>query len=491
MLKRLKKIILNISEKMVDFQQFQDFSPMNEKFIEETVDALFNKFFSFQNNGQYIIPNPHSMFTEDTWVIQELYDIKSELNNTKSKLNNYRLNQWSEHTRKRNKAGSVIWFIDKTIEPEFITQAWCKFYEIVSRFPLVPQSAITNGSFTSVHLCEAPGAFVTSLNHWLKTHHPLIKWDWTATTLNPYYEGNSIERMITDDRFIIHTLEHWNFGPYNTGNIMEKENQEQIKKDCEGKDKVFLVTADGSVDCANDPGEQEQIVAQLHLYETITALNILSEGGSFLLKMFTVFEHSSVSLLYLLFLCFESIHMFKPATSKEGNSEVYMICLNFKTTFFSKIQIAFKTKIFEMSSKAMYCREDIPETFLKQVVECAEFFKNQQCKVIMDNIESFVNDFKDVNLQKIKDTVCERFIDVYDLKKLERENFEIVGRTKLSAYKNICSVTRSPLESYNERKIIGNLDPIRRLNNLLDELQNVVVHEKDYRFERVGFFLIS
>ncbi|XP_043475485.1 cap-specific mRNA (nucleoside-2'-O-)-methyltransferase 2 isoform X1 [Leptopilina heterotoma] len=468
---------------MDDYRQFQKFNVIDEVYIEDTVNASFNKIFSFENNGDCCLPNSNTMFKEDAWHIKELYDIKSILNDTKSKLNNYRLNEWSEHTRKRNKAGSVIYFIDKRIEPEFVTQAWCKFYEIVSRFPLVPNNAITNKSFTSVHLCEAPGAFITSLNHWLKSHHPLIKWDWIGTTLNPYYEGNSIERMITDDRFIIHTLEHWEFGPYNTGNIVEEENREQIIENCRRKD-VYLVTADGSVDCSNDPGEQEQIVTQLHHCETITALNILSEGGSFLLKMFTIFEHTTVSLLYLLFCCFESIHMFKPATSKEGNSEVYVICLNFKSFQFMKNREIFNKKFNDISTKAMFCREDIPDNFIQEIIKCAEFFKNHQCKVILENIESYDKNFKDVILERIKRTIAERYIDIYELKKLHNKNSEIVGRTKLMAYNNFCCDARSPLDSYNERRSISDLEPVCRLKVLLKLLQNIETLEKDYRFER-------
>ena len=48
--------------------------------------------------------------------------------------------------------------------------------------------------------------------------------------------------------------------------------------------------------------------------------------------MFTFFEHSSVSLLYLLKLSFDELHVFKPCTSKEGNSEVYIIAVRYKKT---------------------------------------------------------------------------------------------------------------------------------------------------------------
>ena len=48
-----------------------------------------------------------------------------------------------------------------------------------------------------------------------------------------------------------------------------------------------------------------------------------------MLKMFTMFESETVCLMYLLSICFQQVEVFKPATSKEGNSEVYVICLNF------------------------------------------------------------------------------------------------------------------------------------------------------------------
>jgi hypothetical protein len=35
-------------------------------------------------------------------------------------------------------------------------------------------------------------------------------------------------------------------------------------------------------------------------------------------------------MMYLLSICFNQIDVFKPATSKEGNSEVYIVCRDFK-----------------------------------------------------------------------------------------------------------------------------------------------------------------
>ena len=44
----------------------------------------------------------------------------------------------------------------------------------------------------------------------------------------------------------------------------------------------------------------------------------------------TIFESETVCLLFLLNCAFESIDIFKPATSKEGNSEIYVICKEYK-----------------------------------------------------------------------------------------------------------------------------------------------------------------
>ncbi|KAG8316371.1 cap2 mRNA methylation [Homalodisca vitripennis] len=48
-----------------------------------------------------------------------------------------------------------------------------------------------------------------------------------------------------------------------------------------------------------------------------------------MLKMFTLLECDSICLIYLLVCVFESVSVFKPVKSKEGNSEVYVLCGNY------------------------------------------------------------------------------------------------------------------------------------------------------------------
>lgn len=48
-----------------------------------------------------------------------------------------------------------------------------------------------------------------------------------------------------------------------------------------------------------------------------------------MLKMFTLLECESICLLYLLVCVFKTVNVFKPVKSKEGNSEVYVVCTEY------------------------------------------------------------------------------------------------------------------------------------------------------------------
>ena len=146
-------------------------------------------------------PTPDSesrVYKCEYWTDDRLQSMKKRLNETKSQLNNLPLDKWHKHTRKLNPAASVSPMVKKSANPELLTQAWLKFHECFHVFSLGPEPEVKE--YNSVHLCEAPGAFITSLNHALVLHHSDVIWNWMATTLNPHYEGNDLGYMIKDDR---------------------------------------------------------------------------------------------------------------------------------------------------------------------------------------------------------------------------------------------------------------------------------------------------
>ncbi|XP_017893348.1 cap-specific mRNA (nucleoside-2'-O-)-methyltransferase 2 [Ceratina calcarata] len=458
----------------------------------ERVTQLFNKRFTLVNNELYSLPKLNSIFKYPLWSVPELQELKKELNGVKNCLNNYDLDKWQLHTKLRNSAKNVIPRLKSNIQPELLTQAWCKFHEIVSSFPLIPLDYIwrNDNYFKSIHLCEAPGAFVTSLNHWLQTNVPDMHWDWTAMTLNPYYEGNSVSTMIDDDRFIRHTLDYWYFGEDNTGNIMTLNNFTGLIKHSVPHKDIFLVTADGSVDCADVPAEQESVLTHLHFCETLAALHLLAAGGSFLLKIFTMFECNTICLLYLLACCFTNVSITKPATSKEGNSEVYVVCTNFKrpvniTSYLEKLK-----EYYECDPKtAIFNESDIPRYFIEKIINCSNFFKTHQCSVIQNNIDTFNNYNYDafLSMRQIQRSVADKYIKDYKIRKLGKDE-EIIGNAIMSlkpANFNPCKVSMQG--SYNERCEKQHLAYFDRMESFYKDIEKVEIYLSHNDIKKVSY----
>ena len=168
--------------------------------------------------------------------------IKYRLNETKNLLNSKDIEKWRRHTGKTNPCGSVVKRLRETVKPELCTQAWAKFYEIVSSCRIIPSTCIESKQLTSLHLCEAPGAFIAGLNHYIKSNFDEMHWSWLASTLNPFYEGNDTKRMIAGERFLVETLSHWNFGETYDGDLMCWGNLECLLHATGSSGKVDLVS---------------------------------------------------------------------------------------------------------------------------------------------------------------------------------------------------------------------------------------------------------
>eukprot|EP00069_Balaena_mysticetus_P007125 bmy_18925T0 len=425
---------------------------------------LFAKNFSYGKplNNEWQLPDSSEIFTCDHTEFSVFLDLKNSLNEVKNLLSDKKLDEWHEHTAFTNKAGKIISHVRKSVNAELCTQAWCKFREILCSFPLIPQEAFQNGKLNSLHLCEAPGAFIASLNHYLKSHRFPCDWSWVANTLNPYHEANDNLTMIMDDRLIANTLHCWYFGPDNTGDIMTLKYLTGLQNFISSMATVHLITADGSFDCQGNPGEQEALVSSLHYCEAVTALMTLGNGGSFVLKMFTLFEHCSINLMYLLNCSFDKVHVFKPATSKAGNSEVYVVCLYYKGReaiypLLSKMVLNFGP---EMTRKALFPHHMIPESFLKRHEECCVFFHKYQLETISENIRLFecMGKGEQAKLNSLRDYAVQYFMQKFQLKPLSRNNW-LVKKSNIGCSTNTkwFGQRNRYFKTYNERKMLETL----------------------------------
>lgn len=223
------------------------------------------------------------------------------------------------------------------------------------------------------------------------------------------------------------------------------------------------MTADGSIDCMDAPQDQEDNVHFLHFAEVVAALRILDEGGNFVLKMFTFFELATINLLYLLNVCFDQVHVFKPVTSKPGNSEVYVISIGYRRNKVPQLQELLQSMTKHLgknNERLMFSSEAIPKDFIDQVAECAECFMVHQVAAIEANIQHYhiitrvstkqkIEDeqagriVKQENIQQLRNAITRTFFRYYRIEMIPKEYRLITGeQIKLPQNMNI------PIYSY-------------------------------------------
>jgi len=202
-----------------------------------------------------------------------------------------------------------------------LSRAFYKMIEICQVFELVEED---NKLLNSFHLAEGPGGFIEALTYLRKnpldtyTGMTLINtdeqtpgWKKSANFLKNHQETVKLE-----------------FGKSKNGDLYLPENFEYIYKKYKGTQD--LVTADGGFDFSCDFNNQENMILRLLYTEICYALILQKTGGNFILKMFDLFLKPTIDIIYMLSLCYETVSISKPTTSRSANSEKYIICKNMK-----------------------------------------------------------------------------------------------------------------------------------------------------------------
>ncbi|XP_067884484.1 cap-specific mRNA (nucleoside-2'-O-)-methyltransferase 1 isoform X2 [Heterodontus francisci] len=117
------------------------------------------------------------------------------------------------------------------------------------------------------------------------------------------------------------------------GDITRPENISEFRRfvleNTERKGVHFLM-ADGGFSVEGQENLQEILSKQLLLCQILMGLSVIRTGGHFICKTFDLFTPFSVGLIYLLYICFERVSLFKPVTSRPANSERYVVCRGLK-----------------------------------------------------------------------------------------------------------------------------------------------------------------
>lgn len=179
----------------------------------------------------------------------------------------------------------------------------------------------------SAHVCEGPGGFIEGFMDECNKHHKTISSS-TAITLRP--KQANVPGWKRASTFLQkHKNVHVMYGSDNTGDLLVYQNQDDFIGACEHA-KVQFMTGDGGFDFSTDYDSQEKTIFSLLIASTRVGFEVLADGGLFVLKFFDIYYSGTRDLLCFLSKNFSRWTLYKPATSRPCNPELYFIGARFK-----------------------------------------------------------------------------------------------------------------------------------------------------------------
>jgi cap1 methyltransferase len=267
------------------------------------------------------------------------------------------------HTNISNNSCSI-----SKIKP--ISRAFYKLIEIIYKFNIL--KPYDSNSIKSFHFAEGPGGFMEAISYFRHNRKDKYYGITLIDSINknvPTWKKSNI--MNFDNNFIFEN------GHDNTGNLYNPKNYKSILN--KYYNSFDFVTGDGGIDFSNNFHKQELIAFKLIFCEIFYAITVLKKNGSFVLKIFDIFHKPTIQCIYLLSTLFKDVYIFKPNTSRSGNSEKYVICKYFNDTH--------RDKLIQKFEKVLQVYNNVDET---------KFFIKSFLNIPMQHI--FISKIQDINI---------------------------------------------------------------------------------------------
>lgn len=230
-----------------------------------------------------------------------------DLDYTKGKIDLYKYN---ENTRRAAaKYFNEYEFVKLLCKKKVISRAYFKLYEIIYY-----ESIIVEKDLDCFFICEAPGGFIECVCDIRRKKNLLTKFTSISSNSIKY------DKYIEENNLL--------YGDITNPNII---NSTIIKIKNKFPYGINLITADGGFD-VKIFNNQEILTSRLILCEIYLALNTQRIGGMFIIKFFDMFTHNSIIYYMILSKYYTSVKIIKPKTSRNCNSERYLVCHSFLGT---------------------------------------------------------------------------------------------------------------------------------------------------------------
>lgn len=277
-----------------------------------------------------------------------------------------------------------------------LSRAYYKMVEIINHFDLLGDYKYKN--MNSFHLAEGPGgfiqAFVTMRNNINDKYYGM-----TLVNSNTNAPGwrKSTTFLKHNPNVIIES------GITKTGDLYSFDNLLYILETYK-HNKFDVVTGDGGFDFSIDFSKQEVNALRLIFSQILFALCLQKNKGKFVLKMFDLFNKSSIDLIYMLNLVYDKVYITKPKTSRFANSEKYIVCIGFNEEIFNRIKdklikifIVFENIDFNKYAVISFINTKYNYIFHKEIQEFTSVIGQQQLTVINNTLALIKNPHNNSN----------------------------------------------------------------------------------------------
>ena len=294
------------------------------------------------------------------------------------------------------------------------TNASLKMYELLMRLNLVDCLTLEDNTLNSFSNAELPGAFLIAINYYMQSKCSGKGFNWVASSYLPAAAAKMGNITILEDKFKLYAMNRnrWFMGPRPnalpdgfddiTGDVTDPNTVISlgigVKSRFANTAGAVLYTSDAGIDVTGDYAGQEENTSAINYGQIISGLLSLAPGGNFVTKQYTFFTPFSRSLIALVAGFFDETYITKPATSRPGNSEIYLVGKGFKglstelTEALSERSELFQTLGVNPTTLGSLVTPDIlaqVDPMLFTVAE--EFFMNIQIKFIEEYLEVFNN----------------------------------------------------------------------------------------------------
>lgn len=293
-----------------------------------------------------------------------------------------------------------------------VSRAFLKMYEILHIYDFFEGI----NKVHSFHICEAPGQFIVSMNHYMKTKKKNIKWDWCAQSL---VETNDNDALGDQYGIMKKYPNNWDNGEKKTGDITDIDN---ISYYVDKYKNINFITSDCGLGPRDGHLFRDVTMKKLTISEIYFLLKILNNGGSFVIKVFFPIKTKlGISLLYCLYKTFEEFHVYKPYINP-NSIEVYYVGKNYIGKEEAKIYI---NKLYDVIKDIKNIDENyqlfkISKGFLMSHIEATtlvfENAKNHLKKV--EYLQLFPDVLTKENYDALIKKTQDKWISNFDFKKI-------------------------------------------------------------------------